>query len=209
MNSFTFNNKEYSIKKNQLGVAELVFKNTDKRVLGALEVAHAYLHSIGISVPQSSTLEVVLDRIIGCEPNTPVNKEYMYDAFIVHKSTVAEFAQMLKEYIEGNGKRAFCSEVSLFEHGNADYVDEILNKVIPQTKHLVVIVHALSDIEEYSWIRKEILTFVSVQMTKKLSGNITTIVYDDEVMINELPQVLKDYQILKRNEYKKVLSYLR
>lgn len=127
-----------------------------------------------------------------------------FDVFISHKSCDYKAAKSVYDFLIQNKKKPFLSECSLPAIANADYAFEIDN-ALSKSRHLVVVATSVDNIMS-GWVRYEWSSFANEIRSGRKTGNIVTI--NCGIKIEELPYLLRQYEVVDVNDLQSLTSFL-
>ena len=128
------------------------------------------------------------------------------EVFISHKSEDFQKAKPVYDFLVSKGISTFLSEISLPAMSNADYSAEI-DKALDKTKHIIVIAGSKENVES-GWVRYEWTTFANEKRSGRKNGSILTLL-DENMAIDDLPILLRQYEVIPANNFKAVLDYIQ
>lgn len=127
------------------------------------------------------------------------------DVFISHKSEDFAICKPLYDNLMQSGYKVFFAEMSLPALANADYSYEI-DKALEKTKNIIVVATSLDKIMS-GWVKYEWTAFANEKRGGRKEGNIITII-GDSMNIEELPLLLRQYQVIEYEDMNSVDSYI-
>ena len=127
-----------------------------------------------------------------------------FDVFISHKSCDYQAAKFVYDYLSQNKIKPFLSECSLPAIANADYAFEIDN-ALSKSRHLIVIATSADNIMS-GWVKYEWSSFANEIRSGRKTGNIITI--NCGIKIEELPYMLRQYEVVNIDDLQSLTSFL-
>ncbi|WP_339903777.1 NB-ARC domain-containing protein [uncultured Cyclobacterium sp.] len=129
-----------------------------------------------------------------------------FDVFLSRKTEDFHLSDEIYQFLTAKGFDVFDSSYSLERIGETEY-GKVIDQTIPISKNFILIFSSIDNINS-GWVQHEWQLFLNNKKENDKVGNIILVVTDD-VKIEEIPPVLKVYEVIKFSNFKnRILHYL-